>query len=161
MNRETIRAFAFGMLSAALALLVFVQFFQQSDSSMNTQDMINTLKKQGYTISSPGEQKHQPVIQKPIASKHEKQQASPQQTKNATSKNAANVNRTFELRISPGMTPDKIAQILEKANIIHSAKQFSEYINQNRFSQKLQVGTYKLNSQMTIEEITKTITKSK
>lgn len=161
MSRETIRAFAFGMLSAALALLVFVQFFQQSDSSMNTQDMINTLKKQGYTISSPEEQKHQQVIQKPIASKHEKQQASPQQTKNATSKNAANENRTFELRISPGMTPDKIAQILEKANIINSAKQFSEYINQNRFSQKLQVGTYKLNSQMTIEEITKTITKSK
>ncbi|MBE3570661.1 MAG: endolytic transglycosylase MltG [Bacillales bacterium] len=162
MSRETVRAFAFGLLSAALALFLFVQFFHQPNTSISTQDMIHALKKQGYTISSPEESNSQPIHRKIYSSKREKQQAnSSHQTKNESFKEAANANRSLRLTISPGTTTDHIAHRLEQEKIINSASQFSEYMNQNGFSEKLQIGTYDINSQMTMEEIAKTITKSK
>jgi hypothetical protein len=162
MSRETVRAFAFGLLSAALALFLFVQFFYRPEASMSTQEMIHALKKQGYTVSSPKESSNQPINRKSYSSKREKLQAdTSRKTKNESSKETNNANRSFRLTISPGTTPDQIAQRLEQEKIINSASQFSEYMNQNGFSKKLQIGTYSLNSQMTMEDIANTITKSK
>jgi dTDP-4-amino-4,6-dideoxygalactose transaminase len=155
MSRETVRAFAFGLLSAALALFLFIQFFHQPESSMSTKDMIQTLKKQGYTVSSPDESNNHTFHRKSYGSKNEKQKSdSSHETKNESS-------RSIRLTITPGMTTDHIAHRLEQEKIINSASQFNEYMKQNGFSQKLQIGTYELNSQMTMEEIVKTITKSK
>lgn len=63
------------------------------------------------------------------------------------------------LIIRSGMTSTDISSILEQTNIIKNRKDFDQYLEDKRLSEGIQIGTYELNSSMTIAEIANLITK--
>lgn len=63
------------------------------------------------------------------------------------------------LIIRSGMTSTDISSILEQTNIIKNRKDFDQYLEDKELSEGIQIGTYELNSSMTIAEIANLITK--
>ncbi|WP_394187739.1 hypothetical protein [Paenisporosarcina quisquiliarum] len=63
------------------------------------------------------------------------------------------------LIIRSGMTSTDISSILEQTNIIKNRKDFYQYLEDKKLSEGIQIGTYELNSSMTIAEIANLITK--
>ncbi|XXM73737.1 hypothetical protein ACQ0QQ_07560 [Lysinibacillus sphaericus] len=62
------------------------------------------------------------------------------------------------LSIKAGMTPQDIEEKLKEANIIGEDENFVQYIVDNGYADKIQIGEFLVNSEMTIEEIAKQIT---
>lgn len=63
------------------------------------------------------------------------------------------------LIIRSGMTSTEISSFLEQTNIIKNRKDFNQYLEDKQLSESIQIGTYEINSSMTIAEIAKLITK--
>lgn len=63
------------------------------------------------------------------------------------------------LIIRKGMTSTDISSILEQTNIIKNRKDFEQYLEDKKLSEGIQIGTYEINSSMTIVEIANLITK--
>lgn len=63
------------------------------------------------------------------------------------------------LIIRSGMTSTEISSLLEQTNIIKNRKDFDQYLEDKKLSEGIQIGTYELNSSMTIAEIANLITK--
>ncbi|MBU0904347.1 MAG: endolytic transglycosylase MltG [Firmicutes bacterium] len=63
------------------------------------------------------------------------------------------------LIIRSGMTSTDISSILEQTNIIKNRKDFDQYLEDKKLSEGIQIGTYELNSYMTIAEVANLITK--
>lgn len=63
------------------------------------------------------------------------------------------------LIIRKGMTSTDISSILEQTNIIKNRKDFDQYLEDKKLSEGIQIGTYEINSSMTIVEIANLITK--
>lgn len=67
---------------------------------------------------------------------------------------------TFTLHIEEGMTSKDVATTLENEKIISDSEEFNRYLTDNRFSNKIQVGEYQLDAEMSHETIANTITKN-
>ena len=63
------------------------------------------------------------------------------------------------LIIRSGMTSTEISSLLEQTNIIKNRKDFNQYLEDKQLSESIQIGTYEINSSMTIAEIANLITK--
>ncbi|SRR5690625_4417883 len=64
----------------------------------------------------------------------------------------------FTLTISRGMTSIDISQILYENNIVDNAEQFNQFLEQNGYSRRIQLGENKLHSNMNYTEIANVIT---
>lgn len=65
---------------------------------------------------------------------------------------------TFTLVIEEDMVPSTVSQILEDNNIIESATKFNEYLEDNDYSKYVQIGEFKLSSDMSMKEVAKALT---
>ncbi len=66
---------------------------------------------------------------------------------------------TAEITVSKGMNSEQIAKLVQDAGIIDDYMEFDRYLNENGYSNMLSVNTFKLNSNMSYEEIAKELTK--
>ncbi len=57
---------------------------------------------------------------------------------------------TVQVQISPGMTATQIARLLEEKGVISSASQFIELVKSRQSENKLQPGTYRLRTDLTL-----------
>lgn len=64
----------------------------------------------------------------------------------------------FTLTISRGMTSIDISQILYENNIVDNAEQFNQFLEQNGYSRRIQLGENELHSNMNYTEIANVIT---
>lgn len=64
----------------------------------------------------------------------------------------------YTLVVEQNMVPSEISKILEEKKIIKSANDFSQFMESNNYSPYLQIGEFKLNSDMSMEEVAKVIT---
>ena len=78
---------------------------------------------------------------------------------NETTKTEASPVRTTILSIKPGMTPFDVSTLLEDTQIIDSRTELEGYLVETGLSSRLQVGTYEISSDMSIQQIAETITK--
>lgn len=69
--------------------------------------------------------------------------------------------KIFTLTVKSGMDSIQIANLLENAGIVDSGREFEQFLTKKDWTRSIQVGTYKLNSSMSYEEIGKIITKKK
>jgi hypothetical protein len=65
---------------------------------------------------------------------------------------------SYTLHIQSGMTGGKIGMLLEDANIIEDRFKLIHYLEDHHIEQDVQLGTFKLKSDMSIAEIAKKIT---
>ncbi|MET0785870.1 MAG: hypothetical protein ABWY25_04130 [Paenisporosarcina sp.] len=74
-----------------------------------------------------------------------------------TKKGTTDQNKSV-LIVRPGMNSPEISSLLENAKIIKNRKDFDQFLTDNQLAESIQIGTYELNSSMTIEEIADIIT---
>ena len=67
---------------------------------------------------------------------------------------------TTEIKIESGMLPQEIAQQLEEAGIIEYSEDFTSFLKEFNYSQKLRVGTYQVNNQQSYKELADLFSKS-
>lgn len=63
-----------------------------------------------------------------------------------------------DIVISPGASSSSVAKSIADAGIVSSQKDFDKYLNDNNFSEKIEVGTFSLNSSMSYYDIAMAIT---
>ena len=78
-----------------------------------------------------------------------------------TTEDSHNTYTEATITVSSGMESTEVAAMLEKAEIIKDAEDFDNYLVTQGISDKIQINTFKLNSNMTYEEIAKIITTPK
>ena len=81
--------------------------------------------------------------------------------KDKTTEDSHNTFTEATITVTGGMESTEVAAMLEKAEIIKDAEDFDNYLVTQGISNKIQINTFKLNSNMTYEEIAKIITTPK
>ncbi|RYM02207.1 hypothetical protein EWH99_11290 [Sporolactobacillus sp. THM7-7] len=83
--------------------------------------------------------------------------------KESSSKPEKKKATTYEINIRSGMTPGDISSELVSAKVLKSDQKqdFDQYLHQNDLEKYVQLGTFKVSSEMTIQQIARVITKNK
>lgn len=68
------------------------------------------------------------------------------------------VVKEITFTIEPGMSSGSVAQSLEESGLIADRVVFEEYVSRNGLETKIKAGVYSLTSDMSLEDILKTIT---
>lgn len=144
MNKATIQAFAAG-ITFSTAIITGYLFFLVPEETAHEVTVVEAtalLEKKGYTIEDPSQIEKKKTVEqpKPKAEKVEK-----------------TIN--YSLTIKPGMTSQQIANKLVNEHIILNAETLTNYLRRDKLHDHIQVGTFILSKEMSIEQIAKTITK--
>ncbi|RFA36401.1 hypothetical protein CAI16_05110 [Virgibacillus dokdonensis] len=67
--------------------------------------------------------------------------------------------KTYTLKIEEGKPSSDISEKLEKNGIIDEASKFNDYLEDNDYSKKVQLGEFKVSSDMSLYEIAEAITR--
>lgn len=152
--KQPVRAFSFGLFTAGILLLAIVLFFEkeQEKAKISEQEMISTLEKSGMQVLTQDE-----YISLSVTSESEDEAKGNDQSDESEEK-PKNEVKTFTLTIEPGLASSTISSILEQNGIIDSTSEFNQYLEENNYSQYVQIGTFELTSDMTFNQIAETIT---
>ncbi|MFP7493630.1 endolytic transglycosylase MltG [Terribacillus saccharophilus] len=152
--KQVVQGFATALLLAG-ALMLYFHFSEapqpekiasaSAETQPDTDDMKKELEKSGLHV----------LKQEEFDQLTEKK-SEPAAVKNKETKKQ---EQTFTLKLVSGMTSDDVATALEKAEIIEDGAAFRTYLDVTKASKALQVGDYKVDSQMTYEEIANLMTK--
>lgn len=162
--KHAVRAFSIGLFTASAILFVVFYFFHDAnaENNMTKAEMEKQLKAQGYRVVSEADyialsvQKDKKTQQK-AASDKKAANETPEQKADSSPKEKKEV-KTFTIHIAKGMATSDISQALEDNGIIEDAKEFDAYLEKHDYAQSIQLGKHKLSSNMSTEEIAKTLT---
>ncbi|MEK3797768.1 endolytic transglycosylase MltG [Peribacillus sp. FSL H8-0477] len=144
MNKASIQAFAAGITFSTAIITGYLFFLEpkETEHHVTVVEATALLEKKGYTIQDPTQiEKKKPV-----------NQPEPKAEKPAKAIN-------YSLTIKPGMTSQQIADTLVNEHIIRDADTLTNYLRRDKLHDHIQVGTFILSKEMSIEQIAKTITK--
>ena len=144
MNKTTLQAFAAG-ITFTTAIITGYLFFLEPEETAHEVTVVEAtalLEKNGYTIEDPSQIEKKKTVEQP---------------KPKTEKPEKAVN--YSLTIKPGMTSQQIADTLVNEHIIPDADTLTNYLRRDKLHDHIQVGTFILSKEMSIEQIAKTITK--
>ncbi|WP_064091493.1 endolytic transglycosylase MltG [Rossellomorea aquimaris] len=150
MNKQSTRAFSSGILFVTVILLIGVQFIE-----------IENPVKDGYIIVKEKDWKENKRQIKDLQNQIDTLNNQKQQESTKEKKEEKQAGEKFQLTlvIESGMTPEEIAKRLQQANIIQDEEAFVQYIVENDYANKIQIGEFLVHSQMTLEALASTITK--
>lgn len=161
MNKRTVRAFALGILFAAVFLGAHTYIFGK-DSKPSVEEAKAVLEEQGFIVSTKSEdekiskEKAPATEEEERTKKEDKAEEQPEEKKNTEAERVI----TYQLEIQGGMNTEEIASILEREKIIDDQHRFEEYLIEHEYNTKVQIGKFELNSKMDYEEISRIITKN-
>ncbi|MBD7935853.1 MULTISPECIES: endolytic transglycosylase MltG [Cytobacillus] len=150
MNKYLLRAFSTGVFCTTLILLIGYMLMndENKDKQMIDKTKAQTyVKEQGYHVLTDDE------IDKLVEEKLELNKQQEELPKEDTT-------ITTEIKIESGMLPQEIAKQLEEAGIIEYSEDFTSFLKEFNYSQKLRVGTYKVNNQQSYKELADLFSKS-
>lgn len=150
MNKYLLRAFSTGVFCTTLTLLIGYMLMndENKDKQMIDKTKAQTyVKEQGYHVLTDDE------IDKLVEEKLELNKQQEELPKEDTT-------ITTEIKIESGMLPQEIAKQLEEAGIIEYSEDFTSFLKEFNYSQKLRVGTYKVNNQQSYKELADLFSKS-
>lgn len=161
MNKRNVQAFGFGVIFATCVIAIYYYFITVKEpinpdkevAMLDVESATEVLVNENFLVMTTdelNELKDQAVKEAMDALKTEKEPETPTlQVFN------------YSLDIMPGMNTLAVAKELKENKIIEDEDAFHFYLASNDLSKRIQIGTYELNSSMTIEEIAKLITNSK
>lgn len=148
------RSFAGGLIVAA-GVCGAVYFFgpgettsSQTANQPSVAEMKSLLTSEGYIIHTEEEWNEQ------VAAINEKEVTATAETKEETQEKI--VYRTI-ITVSKGMTSIDVGKVLQKTKIIESGSDFSKEVEKRKLESELRPGTYKVESDMTMDEVIKAI----
>lgn len=163
MNKRSLRSFGIGILfSVSILGAAYISTNEgQKTESITIEEAKERLKQENYLIYT--EQEFESV-KKEIVTKIEKEkiEATEQKKKEEKSDETSKPKTiiTYHLEVTSGMTSNDIVERLLNAKIIKDSEQFQNYLDDNGYSTNIQLGVFILTSDMSLEQIARTITKS-
>jgi|SRR5699024_5325876 len=161
--KQPIRYFSIGLLTASVILLLTFYFFDNSTAStedLPVEEMIEAIKADGYhvvtekeyiALSVNDEEDNKANNQKENKVKNEEDTDEMQEKQSD--------KKTYTINIKSGMLPSEISEILAENDIIKDADKFDQYLEKEDYSQYIQLGKHKLNSEMNTKEVAEALTK--
>lgn len=131
-----------GLPTVASSTETDVEVLQQKLEAANKE--INALKKQ--------------VTQQVSSDKQSEEIVHEEATKDNTDKSTPKDAITMTLQIYSGITPYIVAQKLEDGGVISNSVEMELLLANAKYARSLQIGTYEVNSSMSLDEIAKLIT---
>lgn len=153
MNKRSVRAFSVGILFAALLLLIS-GFGKETDLSVKKAKEV--LTDEGFIVISKEDYDKLSTAQ--TKKVHENIEEQKVETEAQEKEEAKTIY--YVLEIKSGMSTGEISTKLKQANVIDNEEKFEQFLIDNGYHTKVQVGTFELNSSMDYEGIAKIITKS-
>jgi hypothetical protein len=149
MNKQTTRAFSAGIMFTAAIIFIYGLYFNEAPSQ--NEDALPS----GIIIIKESEIK---------AKENEISDLKKQldRYKTGTEKeNAPTQTDKYQLTLSikAGTPPQDIEEKLKEANIISEDEDFVQFVVDNGYADKIQIGEFLVNSEMSVEEIANTIIK--
>ncbi len=152
--KQVLRSFAIGILTATIILgVIYYMNIQQTSTKetneLSTAQMKQELESQGYTVSTK-------------SGTTDKEQTTTQTDEETDTNDEENESMdiyTYILTIESGMTISSVASSLVEGNILEESTSIIEYLRENNYGTNIRVGQFELTSDMTLEEIAKTIAK--
>ncbi|MFD2759426.1 hypothetical protein [Lentibacillus juripiscarius] len=181
--KQLIRSFALGLLTAGIILLATFYFSGsgQNNSELSTEDMIKKVESKGYHVMTESE-----YISVSVQSDQNKNEETDSDQKNKGEETASSTNKneksqseeknsnndddegeqtsedsqptTYTLTIESGTPPSTISETLQENNIIESADEFTQYLEDKSYTKYVQLGEFELTSDMSHYEIAEAIT---
>lgn len=159
MNKQTMRAFAFGLLAASLALFIYKEAAGSSSASLSEKSMIQKLEKEHYVVLTTEEVAQQQQEKERMQQKlnrlttEDNKKASPKKEEENT-----RPKKSYTLHIESGMSSSEIGTLLEKAGVIDDREKFNTYLTDNGYAEKLQIGEHTVHPSMSMKEIAVVLT---
>lgn len=158
MGREGLRGFASGLLIATIVLGSFYYIEEKKQDKPLTLAQLKAESKQlGYNLvrkEANSIQNHSSKDTNPTSDGQTNISENEKKTDTSSPK-----SNTYKLIISPDMTSQDIGQELKKHEVINDASDFNQFLVENNFSTKLQIGEYVLTNDMSYTQIASIITK--
>lgn len=166
MTKNGLRGFAGGLIVATF-ILSYVYYFQadKTDGQEITKaDLENYALENQLIILTENEfnqlKETKEKVKKEEA-KETKTNESNNEKNNAKQKDESKPKekKTIKVTIKPGMSTSEVATQLQKLKLISSKSEFTNYIKKKKLESSIKAGSYKLNNDMTVEEIASILTK--
>ncbi|HWJ78740.1 MAG TPA: hypothetical protein VNR61_11760 [Niallia sp.] len=162
MKKQSIRSFALGMLLTVSILGVYYYYIQEEtvtdDISMNIDNAKKLVKEEGYMILSESEYNDLRTKQKELVKESPPTDTSKKTESTEDVKELEEESYKYTLKITRGMSISSISKLLEKHKIIENREKFETFLTKNGYQTDIQVGSFKLNSDMSLKKIAKIIT---
>ncbi|WP_010530997.1 hypothetical protein [Lentibacillus jeotgali] len=180
--KQIIRSFAFGLLTAGIVLIgVYYVSDEPLPEAENipAEKMIEIVESKGYHVltnseyisvsvesdnndNSEGDNENTDNEDQQQTSSDESNSDEGNDNNNGQDNSSENTNEnsptTYTLTIESGVAPSEISQTLEDNGIIDDADAFTEYLEDEDYSELVQLGEFELSSDMDRYEIAETIT---
>ncbi|MBM7693307.1 hypothetical protein JOC77_002747 [Peribacillus deserti] len=153
MSRSILQAFAAGLFVSA-AILASYHFLFKKDKSISFSEAEHVIKEAGYSIS-----KEPMKDQKKEKSKTSAAVTSAKPPLASTKEEKPKI-KTYTLQVQSGMTPQDLSDILQKNGIIKDSDEFENYLKAHDLNENIQLGSFVLTSNMSIAQISSTITRN-
>lgn len=174
--KQTMRAFALGLLTATLIMTIVLfatNGFSKKTKDLSKNEMITSLKKDGYRVMTESEfislsveydAKRMKENEKK-KTEHEKKKAEKsgddEDTKSKDDKKKKDKEsddvKTATIKVESGMPPSKISDQLESKGIIKDARKFDKFLEDNDHVKYIQLGEHEVKSDMSDTELAKAI----
>ena len=170
------RSFAAGLFSAGVIMLAAYYFSEESREELTADEMIPIVEEEGYHVLTSDEYISLAVQPKDKEENTEEKAETKQEDKKEKAENKEKEERkeeeknnekkedkqpetsSYTLQIKPGMLTPEITELLEENKIIDDAAKFNRYLEEHEYSPKIQIGNFKLTSDMDYYQIAETIT---
>ncbi|MFB6465808.1 aminodeoxychorismate lyase [Cytobacillus sp. Hz8] len=157
MNKQSLRAFSFGIFFTVCIIASYYYLFHHENKTLSASDAISFLKEKNYVILT--KEKYDDLVKNQSSTKPKSENAQKNSTKQKTATNKKK-EITYQLVITSGMSSEEIATILENQGIIEDKAKLTNYMSEHDYSTKIQLGKFPLTDQMSLEQIAKIISKS-
>lgn len=167
MNKRSLRSFAFGLFAASSIIGAYTAYSgsgtaEKTDKQITTEQAEKVLSAAGYTAIAKDEY-DELITAKDKAERDAQQAKADAEKKAAEQKETDNADSnqpvSYKLKIKSGMNPAEIAETLAKQKIIKDKDEFEAFLIDNDYHTKVQVGTFRVYSDMSFREIAEKITK--
>ncbi|GAB4073442.1 hypothetical protein GCM10028778_09530 [Barrientosiimonas marina] len=153
--KQIIRSFALGLLTAGIIMLgtfYFAGGSQADADDIATDDMIKHIKQEGYHVLTESE-----YIDASVKSDNDSNADKQDQDGDAKDKSKDDA-KTYTLKVTSGTATSEISEELEEHGIIENAQKFSDYLEDEGYSEQIQLGKSNLSGDMDRKKIAETLT---
>ncbi|WP_046173837.1 endolytic transglycosylase MltG [Domibacillus indicus] len=144
MTKQSIRSFGIGLLAASAALFVFNQSESNKSAELSTEEMIQLLEEENYTV------------QKADSSKE--QEPASEQTSQAQRQPGKAAAQPVTILVESGMSSSEVAVMLKEAGLVDDAEAFNQYLTETGYANRLQTGSFTFQPGMTDEKLAEILT---
>lgn len=183
--KGTIRSFSIGLFSAGVIIIVATFLTDQSPGTTNAEeipfdDMVDVMKDEGYrvvteeeyiavSLADEDEQEAEDSEEQTEDSENNEEKADQDDEKSTSDDKDKKEDEDKEdekediekytLNIKDGMPSSDIGNLLEENNIIDDGSEFNFFLIDEGYDEGVQLGKFKVTSDMDFEEIAETITR--